>query len=198
MAPTETTTTSCDRARLRFACRRRSLLLLLLAMAGIAPATEAQEAGSPEELLRAGELRTGDGIYVTDGDGRRLKGTFVDLSPAGLTIEAGDMTWTVPARDTRKIERQDSLLNGVLIGATVGAALTCRLHPGCGSHPVSVTMHTLVGHGAVHLLLVGAAIGALADGLWHRTLYEASATARVSVSPLVSRERAGAGLTVRW
>ena len=104
----------------------------------------------------------------------------------------------MPAARVRRIQRPDPLLNGVLIGAGVGAALTCTAHPGCGSAPVAVTAHVIADHGIVHLLLLGAGIGALVDARWHRTLYEASETARLSVTPLASTRRAGAGLTVRW
>ena len=86
-----------------------------------------------------------------------------------------------------------------LIGAGIGAALTCLAHPGCGSAPVAVTTHVIFDHGAVGLLLLGAGVGALVDARWHRTLYDVPfGTAQLSIDPIVSRERAGAGLTLKW
>ena len=174
-------------------------LTVLIAVVGAASPIAAQETGSLEELSRSGALEEGDQIYVTVGDGRRLKGTLMGLSPTTLAIRKGDAHLTVPARDVRRIERGDSLANGVLIGAGIGAALTCMAHRGCGSAPIAVTSHVIFDHGAVGLLLLGAGVGALVDARWHRTLYDVPfGTAQLSIDPIVSRERAGAGLTVTW
>ncbi|MCY4027537.1 MAG: hypothetical protein OXH75_14660 [Acidobacteria bacterium] len=183
----------------RFRHPWRTTLTLLVAVVGAASPIAAQETGSLEELSRSGALQEGDRIYVTIGDGRRLKGTLLGLSPTMLAITKGDAHVTVPAADVRRIERGDSLANGVLIGAGIGAALTCMAHRGCGSSPIAVTTHVLFDHGAVGLLLLGAGVGALVDARWHRTLYDVPfGTAQLSIDPIVSRERAGAGLTVKW
>ena len=158
MTTTETAARSPVNALRRSARQRRYSppTLLLLAIVWAPPVTKAQEPGSLQELMHAGELRKGDGVYVTDAGGRRLKGTLTDLSSSLLTLTRGDTAWSVPAARVRRIQRQDSLLNVVLIGAGVGAALTCMAHPGCGSAPVAVTAHVVADHGAVHLLLLGA------------------------------------------
>ena len=64
------------------------------------------------ELLHAGSLQPGQGIYVTDAAGRRLKGTLSDVSSAGLVVTHGGQAWTVAVADVRRIERQDPLANG--------------------------------------------------------------------------------------
>lgn len=203
MGPTEAIATRPPHARRgpagRFRHPWRTTLTLLVAVVGAASPISAQETGSLEELSRSGALQEGDQIYVTVGDGRRLKGTLMELSPTTLAITKGDAHLTVPAAEVRRIERGDSLANGVLIGAGIGAALTCLAHPGCGSAPVAVTTHVIFDHGAVGLLLLGAGVGALVDARWHRTLYDVPfGTAQLSIDPIVSRERAGAGLTLKW
>ena len=94
---------------------------VLLMLAGYA---EAQDAGaSLVELLQSGELRPGDGVYVTDGAGQRIKGRISDVSSTGLVLIGGQDRWTLASSDVRQIEREDSVANGILIGVGVGAGL---------------------------------------------------------------------------
>ena len=70
-------------------------------------------------------LRPGDTVWVTDAQGREVKGTIFSLGPEALTLEGGGAR-TFGARDVSAIQvrRADSLRNGALIGMAAGGGLT--------------------------------------------------------------------------
>ena len=85
---------------------------------------------SLNELLHAGSLQPGEGVYVTDAAGRRLKGTLSDVSSAGLVVRHGGQTWVVAVADVRRIDLQNPLSNG--IGRRLGVH---RIDPGPRGSP---------------------------------------------------------------
>ena len=161
--------------------------LSLLMLAGYA---EAQDAGaSLVELLQSGELRPGDGVYVTDGAGQRIKGRISDVSSTGLVLIGGQDRWTLASSDVRQIEREDSVANGILIGVGVGAGLgVWSCGDGCYQGAKQVLLYSALGLG----------IGWGIDAVMRKTLYRAPASARLTVSPVLSTERAGAQMSLRW
>ena len=88
---------------------------------GAAVAAEAQTASSLDTLVQSGELTIGDGIYLTDVLGQLIKGDITDLSSSVLTVTRGRETWTLAVSEVKRIERQDSLVNGIMLGVAVGA-----------------------------------------------------------------------------
>ena len=93
--------------------------LALLVLPGAAAAQDV--ATSLDELVRSGELGPGDGVYVTDAAGRRIKGRISDMSPSMLEFTDGRDTWTLAANEVSKIELQDPVDTGIVIG--IGAGL---------------------------------------------------------------------------
>ena len=76
-----------DRDRDRSSRRSRwRVVIACLATVAAAGAAEAQVAHPLDELVRTGDLRRGVGVYVTDADGRRLKGTISEVSSTELTV----------------------------------------------------------------------------------------------------------------
>jgi len=67
-------------------------------------------------------LKPGDTIWVTDGQGRQVKGRINSLAPDSLGVDAGGFR-TFSAGDVTMIHLRegDSLANGALIGLAVGA-----------------------------------------------------------------------------
>ena len=86
-----------------------------------------------EQALVAAGMGPGDVVYVTDDDGARVRGDIVELSSGGLTLAVGDGEmgrWATS--DVRRVERWDSLRNGVMVGAGVGVTYVgvgCVLSP---------------------------------------------------------------------
>ena len=99
---------------------------MLLAPGG---AVAQDTAVSLDELLHAGSLQPGDGVYVTDAAGRRLKGAISDVSSGGLVVTHGGRAWTVAVADVRRIDLQDPLANGIGYGMAAVAGSISAVSP---------------------------------------------------------------------
>jgi hypothetical protein len=139
------------------------LLAVAVSMLTAAPAG-AQEPVKSFDLLNT-RLKPGDTVWVTDAQGREIRGKVIGLSPASLQLEAGGATRELAAEGVGVIKAQpkDSLRNGVLLGALIGfagGAVSCAANPQCiddeGGPGVTVGL-ALVGAAA------GAGIGAAVD-----------------------------------
>lgn len=173
--------------------RIATLLLLLLVTA---PFAEAQEAAtSLEQLQRL--LREGDSVTVTDTSGREITGRIADLSASSLTLLAGTRRHDFADAGIRMIRqrRNDSLVNGTVVGAVAGAAvglvwmaaITCD---GCSWDPswfpaAMVGLTTGIGAG------VGVGIDALIHG--RQVIYSRPATSAstMRVTPFALHGRKG-------
>ena len=174
-----------------------SIGILTLACLALPRVVAAQDVGtSLDELLRARELRPGVGVYVTDATGRRIKGDVTDVSSTGLEITDGRDTWTLAESDVRKIERQDPVETGIWIGIGIAVASTYAL---CGFEYLGGAEFC---YGAAYSFLpavaAGAGIGWYVDATNHRTIYQKSGSVRLTVSPMVSKERLGAAAAFSW
>ena len=163
----------------------------------VASTVEAQVVDSLDELLHTGRLQAGDGIYVTDAEGRRIKGDVVDLSPISLSITDGRGVWNLADDEIRGIERQDPLENGIWIGtgfAFAGVVGFCRLEiPITHNDACYATLYfTPLAIG------LGVFVGAMIDASRHEVLYRQPAAASVRLSPLLSADAVGARLSVGW
>ena len=169
------------------------LTLSLLVAPGVAVAQD--KAISLDELLHAGILGPGEGVYVTDAAGRRLKGTLSDVSSAGLVVTHGGRAWTVAVADVRRIERQDPLANGIGYGmATVAGSISAVCFAG-GSRAGECAYVLLY---ASPVVALGGAVGAVVDALRHKTVYRAAGSMHASVLPIVSHGSLGARVSVAW
>ena len=168
----------------------------------------------------------GDRITVTDDTGRELQGELIDLSPSALSVlvderhdlqdtDSAGKTWCpngwrcsiaqtiAPGRyDLQETDiagitqrRADSLKDGALRGFISGAAIisVLVLSSGCSVHPAG--MLAAIGfYGGL-----GAGIGAAVDSahVGSRVVYDTRGSSRrVSVSPLISRDRTGVAVSL--
>lgn len=176
---------------------RMTVGILTLALFMLPGYAAAQDVGSSlDELLQSGELRPGDGVYVTDATGRRVSADVVDMSSSGLELTNGRHTWTLPARDVRRIQRRDSWESGAWLGGGIGAGAAIL------TGILSESNNEQRGYVAAALILpsmaAGAFIGGIADAFTHKTIYRKAGSARVRVSPMVSTERVGAAASISW
>jgi|APFre7841882724_1041349.scaffolds.fasta_scaffold109191_1 hypothetical protein len=84
--------------------------------------TAAQEPVTSFDQLNT-RLKVGDTVWVTDAEGREIKGRIRGLSATSLLLDAGSAPQDLQAARVRtiRIQQSDSLTNGTLIGLAVGA-----------------------------------------------------------------------------
>ena len=99
----------------------RIVVVVLAALALPGSAAAQQPVGSFEDLWS--RVKSGNTIYVTDTSARETTGTLVKIADSTLTILVDGQVRDIPSLDVRQIaKRGDSVRNGFLIGAAIGAA----------------------------------------------------------------------------
>ena len=144
----------------------------------------------------------GDRVVVVDASGARAKGRISELDGSTLSIKSGDGERRFREDDVVVIRQRthDSVLNGVLIGAGVGAGLGLISELTCGALDEYCPYTGIVTIGSA---IWGTFVGATID-LLHRTPRDvfrrgpAPASKSVTVAPLVARRGAGARVALRW
>ena len=144
-------------------------------------------------------LKPGDTVWVTDAQGREVKGEIVDLAPDSLTLKAGPARRFGPADATLiRQRRHDPLWNGALIGFAVGGGLGLGMGNFSGSWDWGDAAV-----GAVIFGGIGAGIGVGIDALIPGkkiVAYRApgpggASSARLSVAPVVTPRTRGAAVS---
>jgi hypothetical protein len=171
-------------------------------VAGVAaPQAAAQPApATPTWAALAGRVSIGDRVYVTDTAGTTTAGTLTAVGRDVLELKVGAGIRSVAAADVRRIQSRqaDSPLNGIAIGAGVGAI------PGIYWLIADPNECTGLCPGEWAAIAVGAVVGGLIDRAITKkvTVYEAGApggsTRRLSIAPLVGRKRSGVQLAFRF
>ena len=175
------------------------LFLFVIALLCLTASAMAQEPVRSFDQLNT-RLKPGDTIWITDAQGREVKGKIVDLAPGAVTVKA-DASRTYGPADVNLIHerRPDSLKNGALIGLGVGGGLALGL---------CLAAEPIEGDGACVLAAgiyggVGAAIGVGIDALIpgkkivaYRAPGPAGAPpARVSFAPVVTPRAKGVAVS---
>ena len=129
-------------------------IVLCMPASGLAQPTTIHTVVEPDE-----NAKPGDKIFVTDRNGVQTDGQFLRLSPQELVVLVDGKERVIPRNGLGRIEKRDSLWNGMLIGAVpsalIGAAAAgASCSPHCGRE---VSLGMLVS-GAI-----GAGVGALID-----------------------------------
>jgi hypothetical protein len=114
--------------------------------------------------IPAAAQRPGDTIFVTDRHGVQIDGVLLRTAPDGLTLLVDGQQRLIPTDSVGRVEKRDSLWNGMLIGAAPGALLgimaagaSCSPH--CGRDvPIGALINGAIGAG------IGALIDSQIDG----------------------------------
>ena len=97
------------------------ILVTAAALAAPAPAAAQAPVTSFDQLNT--RLKPGDTIWVTDAQGREVKGRINSLAPDSLGVDAGGFrTFAAGEVSIIQLRQGDSLGNGALIGLAVGGA----------------------------------------------------------------------------
>lgn len=178
-------------------------LLLVILLPGDSMAQDVP--GSLEELLRTGDLSSGEVVSVTVANRGRFSGPIVDLTSTRLVMAPRSLTQGRTRLDFREgtrvdfsedeilsIERPDSLENGIwigLAGAMIPLCLYARSSEGA-SYWAFYLGGPVIGAGVV--------TGALIDAAVKRAIYRRRDSTRVSWSPTLSTEGVGARVSLEW
>ena len=177
-------TSSAARQFVRWAPLATLLIALLPALAA------AQEPVKSFDQLNT-RLKPGDTVYVTDAQGREVKGRITSFAPDSMGID-GDGARTFKAVEVRLVEnrRHDSLANGTLVGLAVGFGVGAGLtYAACSGDECSW------GGAAALVLLVtgaGAGVGAGVDAAMpgrRQVVYRAGGagvSTRLSLAPVIT------------
>ena len=142
-------------------------------------------------------LKPGDTIWVTDGQGREVKGRINSLAPDSLGVDAGGFrTFSAGEVSMIQLRQGDSLGNGALIGLAVGgvgtglACLASTEGPDQDWCLLAALVYGGIGAG------IGVGIDALIPGK-KRVAYRApgSSQARLSLAPVITPRARGAALS---
>jgi hypothetical protein len=173
--------------------------VLLLMVPTRAPAQTA--AASFEQLMAEGSIRVDQTVYVTDASGQRVKGKLRDLRPGTLVLMQGDRAIPMTEADVIRIQRGDSVQNGLWIGLGAGiAAAWVAPHLFCGlpDDECATIVFAAIG---LPSIAAGTVTGALLDAAIKKTVFEFAGrqgSARIHLSPVLGGRRAGALATIRF
>jgi len=100
-----------------------AVVVVVAAALGLPALASAQEPVRDFSQLNT-RLRPGDTIWVTDAQGREVKGTILSLATDELTLEGrSGRSFGAPDVAVIVVRRADSLRNGALIGLGIGGGL---------------------------------------------------------------------------
>ena len=178
------------------------ILILAAALAAPGPALAQEPVKSFDQLST--RLKPGDTVYVTDVQGREIKGKLRDLGPSALTLE-GDAAGTIQSDAVRLVTKRKSKPTakgawwGLAVGGGLGIAWLAIAAQDTGDGSAGIGVAILGGCAAIGAGL-GAAIGAAVPA---KTLvvYRAPGAAgtghaHISVAPVITARTTG--VVVAW
>jgi hypothetical protein len=179
---------------------RQSLGACVFLLTYSAPVLAQTPVASFSQLIAEDALREKQTIYVTDVWGNRVKGRLGEIRPGSLVLLHGAREVPLAEVYVTRIQRGDSIANGLLLGLGAGFAagwmsthLLCDLPDDecAGIVFAAIGFPSMAG---------GAVAGALIDAAIRKTVFRVANTgaARIKVSPVVTARRAGAFATIRF
>jgi hypothetical protein len=171
---------------------------LAAALVGLWPARAgAQEVATSFADLH-GRVILGESLKVISREGQLTRGKLLRLTASDLTVNtpAGERTITGIDIAQFKARRADSLMNGALIGAAAAAIpmgmLAYQLDEDCTNCAVGIAVWAGIGAAA------GMGIDALIKGDITVMKLASGSNGRLTVAPLVQRDRRGLVCAVRF
>ena len=178
----------------------RSTAMILVAVFIAVPALAAAQEPVRDFAQLNTRLKPGDTVWVTDSQGREIKGKITNLSSGSLALKAkGAPILSATDVSTIQLRDRDSLKNGTLIGLGVGAGLGLA---GCISIAGEEDAGAWCAMGMLFYAGIGAGIGVGIDAMIpgkKLVAYRAPGSAgpsraRLSIAPAVTPRAKGLAL----
>ena len=141
---------------------------------------------STRPAARPLDAALGEHVWVTYDDGREEQGTLFYTSDSAVTLRASGRLVTSPLASIRSVETPDSVLNGFIWGAGVGAGVGLVLihYDEPRTLPASV--------------LIGGGLGSLLDAILSRRRLVYTDGPSLRIAPFVSPSAAALGMSLEW
>ena len=166
-----------------------------------APALAQTPAGSFEQLVADGTIKPHQTVHVTDVWGHRVKGRLFELRSGSVVLMQGSQTIEIKEADVSRIQRRDSVQDGLWLGFAAGvAAAWVAPHYSCDSPDPECEAIVFAAIG-LPLIAGGTVAGALIDATIKKTVFQFGGrrdTIRMQLSPVLGSRRAGALATIRF
>lgn len=172
-------------------------LLLMIS----APALSQTPAASFEQLIAADAIKPRQTVYVTDVWEHRVKGKLGELRPGTLVLTQGSQQIPMTEATVSRIQRADSLQNGLWLGLAAGvAAAWIAPHLSCDlpDDECAAIVFAAIG---LPSIAAGTVAGALVDAAITKTVYQSAGTrsaVRMRVAPMLGGRAAGVLATIRF
>ena len=160
-----------------------------------------QPAASFEQLIAESAIEPRETVYVTDEWGRRLKGKLLELRPGTLVLRQGSTQIPMTESTVSRIQRADSLQNGLWLGVGAGiAAAWIAPHLACDlpDDECAAIVFAAIG---LPSIAGGAVAGALVDAAITKTVFQSAGTqnsVRIRVAPALGGHAAGVLATIQF
>ena len=166
-----------------------------------APALSQTPAASFDQLIADGAIEPRQRLYVTDAWGQRIKGTLGELRPGTLVLTQGSQQIPMTEATVSRIQRADSIQNGLWLGLGAGIATAWIAPHGFCDLPddeCAAIVFTAIG---LPSIAAGMVAGTLIDAAIKKTVYQSGGTRsalRIQVAPTLGGRAAGVRATVRF
>lgn len=163
------------------------------------PATAGAQTVAHDFPELAQRVKTGERVHVFDLTGREVVGPLAELTDEAIVVGSKRRSIRVERSNVVLVrkDRQDSIVNGILIGAGIGGGLGLLASANCTGFDVDQCAGPIV-TGSV---IWGVGIGILSDVL-HRTprdIYRVGAPgATFSAEPIAGARAGGLRLAISW
>ena len=139
-------------------------------------------------------LKVDDTLTITSDNGNKIKGRLIEITADHILLRVKNGQQSIAAPQIVKVGKRK---NGVLLGAIIGAGAGIPF--ALGSHPMRIT-RAAVGPHALVPVVMGLGIGIGIDALIPstRTVYDRNSQRRVTVSPVIDRDRLGGRVTLKF
>jgi hypothetical protein len=183
-------------------CRPYLMTVCVLFMTGTIAARPSEAQGISNSFTELRLLvRPGDTVTIIDATGKQTTARILDLSFTSLVLQVQGVRQEVLEAEVTTIlqRRQDSLGNGALWGLSIGGAvgvvavlaLTDAYSEGGGALALAAGL-VYAGLGA------GVGVGMDAMVTKRQVIYQRPGSARLSIAPILGRDRAGARVSWRF